>query len=227
MITTQIRCVLTATLFGLAASLSADAGKSSANFLKMGVGGRGVAMGDAQTAATDDVMSVFWNPAGLAELYQNEVGFMHNSSVQGVSQDVVYYALPTNSANVWAVGLSHLSISGINGRDSFDGLTGDIPASDTLISLSWARPWDELPWFGGLQTGVNVKFLRKILDQDSALGYMGISGFCTRRGARGLRDCGRVWFCRISAPASSSMARAPRSRPRSNWGRPTRCSARI
>ncbi|MBL0361361.1 MAG: UPF0164 family protein [Elusimicrobia bacterium] len=84
MITTRIRCVLTATLFGLAASLSADAGKSSANFLKMGVGGRGVAMGDAQTAATDDVMSVFWNPAGLAELYQNEVGFMHNSSVQGV-----------------------------------------------------------------------------------------------------------------------------------------------
>jgi len=78
---TRIRCILTATLLGLAVSLSADAGQSSANFLKMGVGGRGVAMGDAQTAATDDVMSVYWNPAGLAELYQNEVGFMHNSSV--------------------------------------------------------------------------------------------------------------------------------------------------
>lgn len=168
--------VLFLVLLGLAGRAAADAGKSSANFLKMGVGGRGVAMGDAQTAATEDVMSVYWNPAGLAELYQNEIGFMHNSSVQGVSQDVVYYALPTHSANVWAVGLSHLNISGISGRDSFDGLTGDIPASDTLISLSWARPWDDLPWFGGLQTGINVKVLRKILDQDSGLGYMGDFG---------------------------------------------------
>lgn len=157
----------------LASSLwAAGAGSKTGAFLKQGVGGRGVAMGDAQTAATNDVMSIYWNPAGLGELYQNEVGFMHNNYVQGVSQDVLYYALPTESANIWGFGLSHLRVNGIEGRDEADGVTGTVEASDSLLSVSWARPWDDLRWFPGLQTGVNLKGLRKVLENESATGYM-------------------------------------------------------
>src|SRR5436305_754352 len=70
------------------------AGTSSANFLKMGVGGRGVAMGEAQTAAVNDAMALYWNPSMLGELNQNEVSFMHNSYFQGISHDVLYYVQP-------------------------------------------------------------------------------------------------------------------------------------
>ena len=72
-------------------------GTGTANFMKIGVGGRAVAMGEAQTAAVDDVMALYWNPAGLGRLGQNEAGFMHNNFFQGVDQDVVYYAQPTQN----------------------------------------------------------------------------------------------------------------------------------
>ncbi len=43
----------------------APVGTSIAQFLEIGVGARGTAMGEAFTAVTSDAGSVFWNPAGL------------------------------------------------------------------------------------------------------------------------------------------------------------------
>jgi hypothetical protein len=43
----------------------APVGTSVAQFLEIGIGARGTAMGEAFTALTDDAGSVFWNPAGL------------------------------------------------------------------------------------------------------------------------------------------------------------------
>ena len=40
-------------------------GTTAANFLKVGVGTRAIAMGAAYSAIADDATSVFWNPAGI------------------------------------------------------------------------------------------------------------------------------------------------------------------
>ena len=42
-----------------------EAGTRAAEFLTLPVGGRGVAMGGAFSAATDDISAAWWNPAGL------------------------------------------------------------------------------------------------------------------------------------------------------------------
>ena len=42
---------------------AASPGRSAANFLKIGMGARGAAMGDAQTAIADDLTAAYWNPA--------------------------------------------------------------------------------------------------------------------------------------------------------------------
>ena len=149
-----------------------SSGGSTADFLKLGVGGRGVAMGEAQTAAVNDVMSLYWNPAGLGSLYQQEVGFMHNNFVQGVDQDVLYYAHPSQSKGVFGAGLTLLKVGGIEGYDASDVETGNVAASDTMLTFGWAKPWDDLTWFPGLKSGVALKVLRKTLDQESAMGYM-------------------------------------------------------
>lgn len=154
-----------------------SSGNSTANFLKIGVGGRGVAMGEAQTAAVSDATGLYWNPAGLGGLTQNELTFMHNNGVQGVTQDVLYFARPTESRGVWGVGGSFLKVSGIKGYDGEDAPTGDVGASDSLFTLGWAKPWDNFNWLPGVQTGVNLKVLKKTLDTDSALGYMADFGF--------------------------------------------------
>src|SRR5882672_11952507 len=41
--------------------LASSAGTTSADFLKLGVGPRAIAMGDAQTSLADDVYATYWN----------------------------------------------------------------------------------------------------------------------------------------------------------------------
>lgn len=152
-------------------------GTGSAGFLKVGVGGRGVAMGEAQTAAVNDVMALYWNPAALGKLSQNEVSFMHNNFFQGVDQDVFYYAQPTPSAGTLGAGLSTVRVGGITGFDSFGARTTELAASDTLFTFGWGRGWENMPLLPGLNTGVNFKFLQKKLGDDSASAFMADVGF--------------------------------------------------
>jgi tetratricopeptide (TPR) repeat protein len=130
-------------------------------------------MGQAQTAAVDDVMSLYWNPAGLGLLGQNEVGFMRNNFFQGVTHDVLYYAHPTYSRGTFGAGLSSLRVGGIAGFDGSGAKTGDVSASDTLLTLGWGRPWKDIH---GLNAGLNVKLLKKNLAGDSATAYMADMG---------------------------------------------------
>ena len=51
------------------------AGISAFQFLKIGVGARGVAMGESFVAVANDASALFWNPAGLVQFNQNEIIF--------------------------------------------------------------------------------------------------------------------------------------------------------
>jgi tetratricopeptide (TPR) repeat protein len=173
--------ILGSLLFALSSMLCAPlhakgAGSSSANFLKMGVGGRGVAMGEAHTAAVDDVMALYWNPSVLGRLNQNEVGFMHNNYFQGIDHDVLYYAHPLESKGTLGAGLSLLRVGDIMGFDEFGNASGDVTTSDTLFTLGWGKSWAGSEFLPGLHTGLNLKFLNKKLGNDSASTYMGDIG---------------------------------------------------
>ena len=51
-------------------------GTTTANFLEIGVGSGPTAMGDAYVAVANDVSSIYWNPAGLANLTSPSATFM-------------------------------------------------------------------------------------------------------------------------------------------------------
>lgn len=52
-------------------------GTIGGQFLKIGIGARAQAMGEAYTAVADDASTVYWNPAGLARLQGNTIAFHH------------------------------------------------------------------------------------------------------------------------------------------------------
>ncbi|RLB12374.1 MAG: hypothetical protein DRG82_17155, partial [Deltaproteobacteria bacterium] len=52
---------------------SSFVGIRAAEFLEIPVGARGIAMGSAYSAVTDDITSIWWNPAGLGFLENREV----------------------------------------------------------------------------------------------------------------------------------------------------------
>lgn len=84
------------------------AGISTAQFLKIGVGGRATAMGDAFIAVANDVSSIYWNPAGLILSEKNEIIFSHNSWIVDINHN--FFAAGYKISDNDAVGISLTSL---------------------------------------------------------------------------------------------------------------------
>jgi hypothetical protein len=71
--------------------------KYSNEFLNIGAGARGLAMGGAQVATVQDGTAGYWNPAGLAGLGENpQVNLMHASYFAGIGKyDYLSFAMPS------------------------------------------------------------------------------------------------------------------------------------
>lgn len=60
-------------------------GTTSAEFLKIGVGSRATGMGGAFVAVSDDASALYWNPAGIASIEENEIIASHSKWVTGLN----------------------------------------------------------------------------------------------------------------------------------------------
>src|SRR6476619_5844143 len=84
----------------LLAGLSAAAQfrKYSNELLNIGAGARGLGMGGAQVASTEDGNAGYWNPAGLVYVYEHPaVSLMHAEYFAGIGKyDYINGAIPLN-----------------------------------------------------------------------------------------------------------------------------------
>ncbi|MGC4231530.1 MAG: PorV/PorQ family protein [Niabella sp.] len=73
--------------------------KYSNEFLNIGAGARGLAMGSAQVASVTDGTSGYWNPAGLVNVQgHTQINLMHSEYFAGIGKyDFVNVALPTTN----------------------------------------------------------------------------------------------------------------------------------
>jgi long-subunit fatty acid transport protein len=63
------------------------AGISAFQFLKIGVGSRGVAMGESFVAVANDASALYWNPAGLVQFSDNQMIASHTEYVVDIKLD--------------------------------------------------------------------------------------------------------------------------------------------
>ncbi|NNE09050.1 MAG: PorV/PorQ family protein [Gemmatimonadetes bacterium] len=70
-------------------------GTNMGSFLKIGIGGKAVALGEAFIAVADDPSTIFWNPAGLSNLSEREIYFSHTAWVADIDYEYVAYVQPT------------------------------------------------------------------------------------------------------------------------------------
>ncbi|MCW8803743.1 MAG: UPF0164 family protein, partial [Ignavibacteriaceae bacterium] len=86
------------------------AGISTAQFLKIGVGGRAAALGESFVAISDDASALYWNPAGLAQFKTNEVIFSHNIWLVDINHDFLGAVYHLDSDNTFGISLTSLSM---------------------------------------------------------------------------------------------------------------------
>jgi hypothetical protein len=79
-------------------------GTTAANFLEIGYGCRGNAMGDAVVSVVNDLSAVYWNPAGLALMRQSGVQFVYQPWIADINTSFAAVGLVFPHLGTFAVG---------------------------------------------------------------------------------------------------------------------------
>jgi len=95
----KINHLALAGLLLLSASASAQFRKYSNEFLNIGAGARGLAMGSSQVASVQDGTAGYWNPAGLTGIKDHaSINLMHAEYFSGIGKyDYLSVAIPTSN----------------------------------------------------------------------------------------------------------------------------------
>jgi len=111
---------------------AAQAARYAGDFLEIGIGARGVAMGGAMTGHADDAMSFYWNPAGMGYVSGVQVEGMYADLYDGLANySVAGITLPVSGA-VFSLNYVRLGISNIGRQPDYSLASNRILHGDTL-----------------------------------------------------------------------------------------------
>jgi hypothetical protein len=89
------------------------AGTSGNAFLKIGIGAKPAGMGEVSVAVTDDVSSIYWNPAGLAQVKNTQLSAMHIEWFDDIRYEWIGFAQPLTTRFAVAADVSYLYMGSI------------------------------------------------------------------------------------------------------------------
>jgi len=142
------------------------AGGSGLAFLRIGVGGRAVGMGEAFTAAAYGAAAAYWNPAGLWNTEGKEVLLGHNEWLQGIHSEFVGITW-RREKSAWGVSFASNVVDGLELRTKpTPKPQGTFDARDFMFGLSYARQCND-----NIVIGVTAKFLYEKIYIEHSSGY--------------------------------------------------------
>ncbi len=141
-------------------------GTAAYQFLKLGVDARAIGMGEAYTPVTDDISSVYWNPAGLAvNLESSQIFLSHTLWVADIYHDYLALSKPT-SLGVFAFSTQalYMPYMDVYEEDTFEHPTGEtFTCYDFAAALSYANSFTDKFNFG-----FTLRYIREGLDEVSS-----------------------------------------------------------
>jgi len=154
-----ILLLISVPLFGV----FAKTGTASLQFLKLGVDARAIGMGEAYTAVTDDISSVYWNPAGLATNYNTQVFFSHTNWIADTFHEFAAISTATNYG-FFAVFASvfHTTAMKETDAESFDFTGRTFYFNNVAAGATYANAFTDRFSFG-----ITGKYLRESIAEES------------------------------------------------------------
>ncbi len=144
-------------------------GTTAASFLKIGVGARASAMGEAFTALANDGTSLYWNPAGMAQQQQGDLSSVYNLWFQQIRQGYLSLGFPSLGGTV-GFGVNYVNMGDIEGRDEQSNPTGNFGASDVHLFLGYAVR------FKRIALGLTGGWLRETIKDNTRSAFLGNIG---------------------------------------------------
>ncbi len=138
-------------------SSNAQFRKYSNEFLNIGAGARGLAMGNAQVASVQDATAGYWNPAGLAQVKNNPMAIiMHADYFGGIAKyDYLAVAAPIQD-NKRTLGFSFLRFA-----------VDDIPNTLFLVEPDGSINYNNIKTFSSADYAFIMSFAQKVKENDN------------------------------------------------------------
>ena len=144
-------------------------GTTAAKFLSVGIGPRANAMGGAFSSVVNDASALYWNPAGVADLTQNEAMFTYTSLFKDLDINLNYIAVVIPAEDIGSFGLSVTALDygemDVTTELYPEGTGERFSASSYAFGLSYARNITE--WFSA---GMTVKYITEGIFNSTANG---------------------------------------------------------
>jgi len=139
--------------------------KYSNEFLNIGAGARGLAMGGAQVASVQDGTAGYWNPAGLVGVKDHpEVNLMHAEYFAGIGKyDYGSVAIPIQD-NRRTIGLSLLRFA-----------VDDIPNTLFLVQPDGSVDYGNITSFSSADYAMLFSFAQKVVETDDKVVSFGVN----------------------------------------------------
>jgi len=131
-------------------------GTTAANFLEIGFGPAGIAMGDAYVSVVNNLSAVYWNPAGLAFMENSEAQFILQPWLLDANLSFVAVGVPISGIGTIALNIIHMGYGDmeVTTLSSQDG-TGELfDANEFAATLSYGRAITD--WFS---FGAGIKYI--------------------------------------------------------------------
>ena len=130
--------------------------KYSNEFLNIGAGARGLAMGNAQVASASDATAGYWNPAGLTGVKDNpNAGIMHAEYFAGIAKyDYASLAIPVQN-NKRTIGFSLLRFA-----------VDDIPNTLFLVEPDGSINYNNIQTFSSADYAFLFSFAQNIKETE-------------------------------------------------------------
>gem|GEM_PF-1859949 len=115
-----------------------SAGTTSAQFLKLSAGARGVALGEAFSAASDDATALDWNPAGMIKIKKRSVVLMHSPYLASTYLDFFSFAEKAGEVGAWGMSLKYMNYGKITETNTAGQETGDFTPYEACVNVGFA-----------------------------------------------------------------------------------------
>ncbi|MCI0495009.1 PorV/PorQ family protein, partial [candidate division KSB1 bacterium] len=143
-------------------------GTTAAQFLKIGVGARAIAMGGAFVAVANDVTGLYWNPAGIARMPRSEAILLHTGWLADINFD--YAGIAINMGRFGTIGASITSVSmgdmKVRTELQPEGTGEFFAAGDIAGSLAYARNLTDK-----FSIGFNAKYVHQRIWHTASSGF--------------------------------------------------------
>ena len=151
-------------LVAVPASGQSRVSTSAAQFLTIGTGARGMALGHAYTASATGADALYWNPAGAARIEdvrnRGSAFFSHNQWLEGIDYNAFGLTIPVTASGVFGLSLAQLDYGRMQRRtvELPEGTGETFGAADLVIGATYAQPLTDRFYIGG-----TIKYVRQAI----------------------------------------------------------------